>query len=298
MALGSDAGGFAPAVEVAGKGVVRVEGRRRVPASGVFGPGSSLVVTAQHVLRRDEGIRVGLPDGEVVEARLVGRDPSRDLGLLELSGASAPEGWAWGEGEGLAVGQIALAVGRPGRDLEASLGLVSALGGAWRRRGGATIDRFLRADLVMYPGFSGGALVDAAGRVQGLLSSALARGAAIALPTATVGAVVEELAAHGHIRRARLGVGVQAARLPKSEGEDRSGLLVVHVEEDGPAERAGLFVGDLLLTLADHPLPDADALLEALGTMQPGSAVPLTLLRAGTRVTQEVTLGETPGEAG
>jgi len=274
---------FAASVAAAAPSLVRVEARRRLPATGLVWSDDGLIVTAHHVVRRDEAIAVG-QDGESVPAELVGRDPSTDVAVLrargELPGARPP---AWADGE-VAVGQLALAVGRPGRAPQAALGLVSAVGGPWRTAAGGSVEGWLRADVVMYPGFSGGALLGADGTVLGMATSGLARDAALAVPPATLRRVVGEIVAHGGVRRARLGVGVQPVRLPASLAASLgqgTGVLVVSVEDDGPAAEAGLLLGDVLTALDGQRLRDLDDLLDALTGDRIGRSVEATIVRGG-----------------
>ncbi len=160
---------LAGAVEAAGASVVRVEGRRRMPASGIVWSADGLIITAQHVVTVDEGVAIGLPDGGMAAATVVGRDPLTDIAVLraEAGGLAVP---AWAGPETLRVGHLVLALARPGRTVQAALGVVSALGEGWRTPPGGSIERFLQTDVVMYPGFSGGPLVDAHGRVAGMNS--------------------------------------------------------------------------------------------------------------------------------
>jgi S1-C subfamily serine protease len=212
--------------------VVRVDARRRLSASGVLWSSDGLIVTTHHVVERADNITVGLPDGQSVAAALVGRDPTTDLAVLRVqSDDFAPPTWAGADA--LKVGHLVLALGRPAMTVQATLGIVSALGGSWRTRGGGQLDHYLQTDVVMYPGFSGGPLVDASGRVIGINTSALLRGTSLAVPTATVSRVVADLLAHGQVRRGYLGVGTQPARLPARLAEQlgqETGLLLVSVE--------------------------------------------------------------------
>ena len=158
--------GLAAAVETAGKSIVRVDARERMPATGIAWTADGLIVTADHVVESDEDIVVGLPDGQEVAASLVGRDPTTDLAVLRASGASlTPPTWV--EDSDLKVGQLVLALGRPGRTVQATLGVVSALGDPWRTAAGGAVDRYLQTDVVMYAGFSGGPLVTVDGHVAG-----------------------------------------------------------------------------------------------------------------------------------
>jgi len=284
---------LAAAVASTAPSLVRVEARRRMPASGLVWSADGIVVTAHHVVRRDDSIAVGL-DGDSVPATLVGRDPSTDIAVLRVEGGlPGAAATAWDDGDAPAVGQMALAVGRPGRSPQAALGLVSAVGGAWRTGAGGAIDRWLRADVVMYPGFSGGALVSARGTALGMLTSGLARDAALAVPPATLRRVVADILAHGSVRRARLGVGVQPVRLPAALAAtlgQETGVLIVSVEDDSAAARAGLHLGDTLTALDGQPLRDLDDLMDALSGDRIGREVSASIVRGGAVETVLVTL--------
>ena len=164
---------LAAAVAKAGSSVVRVEARRRMSASGIVWSADGLIITAHHVVERDEGITVGLPDGETATATLVGRDPTTDIAVLrtQAQGISAP---AWADPDALRVGHIILALGRPGRSVRAAFGIVSAIGGSWRTAAGGQLDRYWQPDVAMFPGFSGGPLINASGEVLGIGTSAFA----------------------------------------------------------------------------------------------------------------------------
>src|SRR5512147_2821383 len=210
-ALQSLSQALADAAEVAGKSIVRVEGRRRTPASGIVWSADGAIVTAHHVVERDE-VKIGLPDGETATAKLIGRDPTTDLAMLkaDVKGLTAAK---WAETSSLKVGHLVLALGRPGRTVQATLGVISALGETWRTPAGGEIDRYLQTDVVMYPGFSGGPLVGAGGEFLGLNTSGLLRGISVAIPAATIKRIGEQLLAHGKVRRGYLGVGAQPVRL-------------------------------------------------------------------------------------
>lgn len=285
--------GLADAVQTAGQSVVRVDARQRMPASGIVWS-SDLIVTAHHVVESDDAIEIGLPDGSEAGASLVGRDASTDLALLRVDGATlTPPTWL--EDGDLRVGQLVLALGRPGRTVQATLGVVSALGDGWRTGAGGQVNRYLQTDVVMYAGFSGGPLVDVAGRVAGLNSSALARGVSVSLPTATVRRVVETLLAHGKVRRGYLGVSTQRIRLPGSTAEQvgqETGLLVNQVVEGSPAEQAGLFLGDTIVAVGGEPVRHHDDLLAKLSGDRVGAAVPFRILRGGQVMDVAVVIGE------
>ena len=274
---------LADAVSNAAAGLVRVEGRERLPATGIVWDAEGLILTTHHVLERDENINVGFEDGETVTAELVGRDPATDLALLRTTklGSSVP---AWAGPEDLRVGHMVLALGRPGKNVQATLGIVSALGDSWRTPAGGPVDRYLQTDTVMYPGFSGGPLVDVQGRFVGLNTSALLRGVSITVPAPTLNRVVQDLSEHGSVRRAYLGVGAQPNRLPddiaKELGQE-TGLLLVSVEQGSAAEEGGMFLGDTLVSLGGTAVRHMDDLFTTLDGGLIGKSITARILRSG-----------------
>lgn len=285
---------LADVVESAGASVVRVEARRRLPATGVIWTADGLIVTASHVIEDDDRLNAGLPGGETVAAKLVGRDDTTDLALLRVE-ATGLKPASWAAIEDLRVGHLALALGRPGQTVQATLGVVSALGKEWRTHAGGVIDRYLQTDVVMYPGFSGGPLVSVAGQVIGLNSSALVRGVSITVPAPTVTRVAEALLAHGRVRRGYLGVGAQPARLPEALARQlgqETGLLLVSVEAGSPADRGGLTLGDTIVALNGQPVRHMDDLLAQLGGDVVGAAIPVKIVRGGQVQEMRVTVGE------
>jgi S1-C subfamily serine protease len=285
---------LASAVERAARAVVALHARPRLPSTGVhWRPG--IVVTAEHTVRVEEEIRVVWPDGRATPAHLVARDPTTDLAVLRIGETDRPVAEI-GDSAELKVGNLVLAVGYGPR---ASWGVVSAVGGAWRTGQAGEVDRLLRVDLVLYPGFSGGPLVDASGKVAGLVTSGLSRQLELAVPASTVTRIVDELLATGRISRGYLGVGLQPVVLPDAlkrgaPGSAARGLIVVSVEVDGPAVRAGLMLGDVLVALEGTPLRDPGDVQAALAGRRAGSAVTVSLIRAGAPLDVAVTLGERP----
>lgn len=285
---------LASAVERAGRSVVAVHARPRLPSSGVhWRPG--IVVTAAHTVRVQEEIRVAWPDGRAAPASLVARDPGTDLAVLRIGDTDWPVAEV-GDSAELKVGNLVLAVGYGPR---ASWGVVSAVGGAWRTWRGGEMDRFLRVDLVLYPGFSGGPLVDASGKVAGLVTSGLSRQLELAVPTSTVTRIVDELLATGRISRSYVGLGLQPVALPEAlrhlaAGSDARGLIVVSIEADGPAARAGMMLGDVLVALEGTPLHDPGDVQALLAGRRAGTAVTVSLVRAGAPLEVAITLGERP----
>ncbi|MBK9169390.1 MAG: PDZ domain-containing protein [Bryobacterales bacterium] len=270
--------GLAAAVERAGRGIVAVHARPRTPSSGVLWR-SGVVVTTDHTTERDEEITVTLPGGETVAATLQGRDPSTDLAVLKLP---VETGTAEVADAPLQVGHMALALGR---GVTAALGVISSLDGAWRTWRGGSVDRFIRLDVAIYHGFSGGALVTADGRIAGVNTSALARGAAVAIPVETVNRVVDDLLRHGRVARGYLGVGMQPVR---------GGVIVLSVEPDSPAARGGLLVGDVLVAIDESAVRDTDDVQAVLDPSRVGKTVPVRVIRAGAEAGLSITIGERP----
>lgn len=288
---------LAQTVETVGPGVVRVEARRRLAASGVVWSADGLIVTANHVVRQDENIGLGLAGGQTTSAQVVGRDPTTDLAVLRAEAKNlARPAWAQADAPTMAVGHLVLALGRPGKTVQATLGIISALSeDGWRTPAGGLLDRYLQTDVVMYPGFSGGPLVDANGQVLGLNTSALLRGISLTVPGASIGKVVETLLTHGRVRRGYLGISVQPVRLPealKQQLNQEVGLLLVAVEEDGPAGKAGLVLGDTIVTLDGSAVSSYDDLVTLLGADRVGAEVPLRIVRGGQVQDMKVVIGE------
>jgi S1-C subfamily serine protease len=283
-------------VEAAGRSVVRVQGRRRLAASGIVWAAEGVILTAHHVVHADDEIGIGLPDGQSAGARLVGRDPSTDVAVLrtDAQGLAAAERAAAQE---LRVGHLVLALGRPGRAVQATLGIVSALGGEWRTPAGGQVSHYLQTDVLMYPGFSGGPLVDVGGRLVGMNTSALLRGVSLAVPVPTLERVVETLLAHGRVRRGYLGVGAQPVRLPEAVAQQvgqETGLLLASVNAGGPADSAGLLLGDTLVALDGQPLRHMDDLVAALGGERIDQQAQIRLIRGGQIQEIAVVIGARP----
>jgi S1-C subfamily serine protease len=292
---------LAGAVERAARSVVAIHARPRIPASGLYWR-EGVIVATSHTIRKEQDIAVTLPNGTTGTAQLIGRDGGTDLAVLRLD--TAPPSAAIsvaqrGESDALRVGSLVLAVGRPGDDgVSTSLGVISTVSGKWRTWSGGEIDRFVRLDLSVYDGFSGGALVDADGNVLGVNCSALARGTPLTIPVATVDRVVEALLTRGHVARAYLGVAMQPARLTPSLaerlklGERARGVLVVMVENESPADRAGILVGDVIIAAGGESVAEPQDVAELLGAARVGGALELDVVRGGERRTLSVLVGE------
>jgi S1-C subfamily serine protease len=255
-----------------------------------------VIITAHHVVEADEGLRVGLPDGETVSAELVGRDHTTDIALLRTQGSklTVPR---WMETDNVRVGHLVLALGRPGDSVLATMGIVSALDGGWRTPAGGMLDHYLQTDVVMYPGFSGGPLVDVEGHVIGLNSSGLLRGVSLTVGVNSLRQIAEMLLKHGRVRRGYLGVGAQPVRLPaaaQAEIGREVGLLLVSVEAESPAEKGGLILGDVIIGIEDQAVETLDDLMAGLGGDRIGQPTRMTVLRGGVSKQITVEPGERP----
>ena len=257
-----------------GASVVGVAGHRRRSSSGLVWS-QRLLFTTDHGLRQESEISITLPGGHQLEARLVGRDPGSDLALLEVDEdldlpllERAPL---------TPVGAIVLAVARsPEDDLGASFGVLSARSGPWRTWRGGRLESFIQPDLTLYSGYSGSVLVDTEGRLIGLNSSALSRSGPITLGLETLDRVAEALQAPP-TEQPYLGVGLQGVRLTDGAG----GAMVVHLDADAPAARAGVLLGDILVELAGQSVAGVEDAVEAIAGLQVGQTAPSGWIRAG-----------------
>ncbi len=294
-ALADFSNGLASAVEMGGAATVLVDARRRYPASGIA-YAADLVLTADHVVTRDENLRITTADGQTLPVTLAGRDPGSDLALLRLADKTLrPARTAQSTPK---VGQLVMALGRPSTaGVQASWGIVAALGGPTRTGRGGLLDEYIQTETTSYPGFSGGPLIDTEGEVLGLNTSGLVHGAALTVPVKLAWRIADALAKNGTVRRGYLGVRTQTVDVPDSarkslKREQGHGLLVMWLEEHGPAEQAGLLVGDILLSIAGTAVTDPDDLFAALNSDTVGRATPLEVLRGGKPETIKVTVGE------
>jgi S1-C subfamily serine protease len=281
-------------VAAAEAGVVRVDARRRLGATGIVWSEDGVIVSASHTVERDRDIQIGLAGGKTATATLLGRDAGADLAVLrtDARGLKAPQ---WAEPDDLAVGGLVLALGRPGDKLLATLGIISALDEGWTTPSGGQIDHYLQTDAVMYPGFSGGPLIDAELRVAGLNSSSLVSGLSLAVPAPTVRRTVEALLSGRPVRRGYLGITAQPVPLPEAVRQHLSqetGLLLTHVEPKSPAEKSRLIQGDTLVTLNVQPVRSLSDLQAVLNGDQVGERVAAKVVRAGAVRELDVTIGE------
>lgn len=285
--------GLTLAVEKGGVRTVLVDARKRYPASGIA-YAEDLVLTADHVVTRDE-IKVILPDEKSLSATVAGRDPGSDLALLRLADKALKPAKTSSD---VKVGQLVLALGRPNSaGMQASWGIVTAIAGPARTHRGGLLDEYIQTETTPYPGFSGGPLVNTEGEVLGLNTSGLTPGFSLTIPVKVAWRIADELAKHGSVKRGYLGVRTQPVEIPEAarkslKREQASGLLVLWLEENGPAQKGGLFVGDTLVAVAGQPVSDPDDLFAALNSDTVGKSIVVEVLRGGKAETVSVTVGE------
>jgi S1-C subfamily serine protease len=283
---------LAAAVEHAGRAVFGINARPRLGSAGVhWRPG--LIVTADHTVHVDEEITVTRPDGRVVTATVAGRDPAIDIAILKVEAPDVPVA-AIGDSAAVRIGHIVLAVG-PGP--RASWGVVSAIGAGQGARSAAG-DLF-NLDLTLYPGFSGGPLVDVQGRVVGVNTSGSSRQLQLAIPAAAVNRVLDELLRRGRIPRAYLGVGTQQVRLPEAlrqrlNLDQQTAAIVVDVQPNSPAAGAGLLIGDIIVSLGGTSIEEPADLKSVLRPDQVGESTIASMIRGGEPRDLQVKVGERP----
>jgi len=286
---------FTNAVNQGGQYTVQVIGRRRMPSSGIVYK-ADLIITANHAVEREDDVSVVLPGEKTVSAKVAGRDPARDLVLLRLGDAAATPASAAGYSP--AVGLPVLALARPeAASLEASFGIISAVGGPVRTGRGGMLEKYLRAETNPYPGFSGGPLIDLDGKLLGMNTSGFSMGSLITIPVEVLWKTAADLAEHGSVRRGYLGIRSQPVALNEAnqaalKRSQESGLLLVGVESGSPAASAGLIVGDILVSIDGQPVTSHDALQSRLIGDLVGQTISIGVLRGGQSHDVTVTVGE------
>ncbi len=319
---------MADLVEASADSVVQVDARRRLPATGIAWS-EELVVCAHHTVEFEDDISIGTADGQRLPATLVGRDPRIDLALLRLEASLKPGSWAGHES--LRAGNLVLALGRPRQHIRASLGIVTGLAGSaearrpakrmkalfgqqmkgqskqwkgrhWRKRRAregawalAFAGGIIHSDVTMYPGFSGGALLGADGNVYGMTTSGFPGGMSTAIPLASIRESVAALLAKGKIPTGYLGIGAQTAQLPAQAADALNqdyGLLIVSIEADSPAAKAGLLVGDIVTALGGSAIEQIDELQVMLTRLEVGSDADISYARGGELHEGKVLIGE------
>ena len=289
---------LADIVEKVGHSVVTVNGKR-ISSSGIHWR-QGIIVTAEETLKRTEDLTVTLPDNRTVAATLVGRDRTTDIAVLKLENIELPV-VEIGDASALKVGHLVQAIGRSRDSLNASMGVVSAMGGSWRSSYGGLIDQFLRLDLNLYPSIEGGALVDATGEVVGMTVSGPKR-TVISIPASTINRVVDQLLLKGHIARGYLGLGMQPVRLPETLKNTLNlasvaGVIAINVESEGPADKSGLLIGDVIIAIDGTAVSDTSDIQAMLGSNSVGKTLNVQIVRGGALVEVALTVGErTPKE--
>jgi S1-C subfamily serine protease len=276
------------AVTQSGPYVVAVHARPRFSSSGVvWRPG--IIVTAEHTIQIEDEITVTLPDGVNAPATLVGSDPGTDLAVLRVDdGASEPVRQATTTPQ---PGNVTLTVGRSqDSGVNATMGIVSAVSGSWRTWRGGRLDHYIRLDLRLYPGSSGGAVINVDGEAIGIATSALSRIAGVAIPAGTINRVVDEILQRGSVARGYLGVGLQPVQLP----DHQKGLIVLSVEHGGPAHDAGVLVGDIFVSIGGKAVADTDDVQGVLETHGVGQSIESELVRGGVVTQMNITTGQRP----
>ncbi|NJM71269.1 MAG: PDZ domain-containing protein [Scytonema sp. RU_4_4] len=287
---------IADIVEQVGGAVVAVNAGRRVSPSGIHWR-NGIIVTSDESLQRYDEITVTLSNGTTVPVTLIGHDSTTDVAVFKVENAEIPIANI-GDAKTLKVGHLVLGLGRSSEgDIRAALGTVSVVSGAWRSMNGGNIDQFIRPDIMLYPGFAGGPLVDAAGLVVGMNTSGR-RGTALTIPASTVNRVIDQLLAKGHITRGYLGLGMQPVRLPNNlrtalNLTSVGGVIVVNVEPNGPADNAGVLIGDVLVTFDRTPVDDTGDVLALLNSGDRiGKTVTVQVIRGGALVELAIPIGE------
>jgi len=282
----------------AGRAVVAVDGGTGHTSSGILWR-SNLVLTAAHTIRQNADIHIIPRPGYSVSAQLAGRGPGADVALLRTNQEIGGDYAEFGDTGALAVGEIVVAIARTRRgNLVASSGILSGLMGEWQF-GRTRIDRFIRPDLTLYSGFSGGVLIGADGKVLGMNTSGVARGKPITIPSSTLTRIAEELSERGHLRSPYIGVVMQPVPIPESLQKASgvtaaSGLLVMHVEASGPADNAGVLLGDVLIQLDEERFDDLSDFQDILRRSGINQDVKATLIRGGQKVELALKIGERP----
>jgi S1-C subfamily serine protease len=287
---------LAQATDRAAKNTVAVHAEARGSSSGVIWR-SGVIVTSEHALRRDDEIHVTLGDGRVVPATLAGRDPSTDLAVLKCAEAATPV-TEFGDPAAIKPGSLTLVVGRTrASGPVAALGVVSLATTERKTWTGASLAPYIRLDIALSPTAAGAAAVDAHGRIFGIATPRFARFGAIAVPASTVNTVVDTLLQKGRIPRGYLGVGLQPVRLPEAlrqtlHREQKTAAIILEVESESPAHKAGLVIGDIIVALSGQPVARLEDVHSQLQGAAIGKSLTLGFVRGGALQETTVIVGE------
>jgi serine protease DegQ len=272
--------------ERAAASAVAVHTESRGSSSGVIWR-NGVIVTAEHALRRDEEIEVTLPNGRVAPATLVGRDPSTDLAVLKCAEAASAGVLLSGNADTLKPGNITLVVGRTrASGPVAALGIVSLVANERSSWTGTALRPYIRLDVGLQPTAVGGAVVSAQGEIVGIATPRFARFGAIVIPAAYVNRATDLLLQKGHIPRGYLGVGLQTVRIPEALREslhraEKTGAIVLEVEPESPAHKAGLVIGDVLVSLGGRQVARFEDVHSQLASENIGKSLAAKIVRGG-----------------
>jgi S1-C subfamily serine protease len=287
---------LAQATDRAATNTVAVHAEARGSSSGVIWR-SGIIVTSEHALRRDDEIHVTLADGRVVPAILAGRDPSTDLAVLKCAEAATPV-TEFGDAAAIKPGSLTLVVGRTrASGPVAALGVVSLATTERKTWTGASLAPYIRLDIALSPTAAGAAAVDAHGRIFGIATPRFARFGAIAVPASTVNTVVDTLLQKGRIPRGYLGVGLQPVRLPEAlrqslHREQKTAAIILEVESESPAHKAGLVIGDIVVSLSGQPVARLEDVHSQLQGAAIGKSLTLGFVRGGGLQETTIVVGE------
>ncbi|MDY3560191.1 trypsin-like peptidase domain-containing protein [Gemmata sp. JC673] len=276
-------------------------GERGGSGSGVLFAPDGFLLTNHHVVQGHDKVRVRLSDGTEMAGRVVGNDPWTDLAVVQAEGTALPFAQL-GDSARIKVGQLAVAIGSPlGFESTVTAGVISALGRTLRSVSGHLVDNVIQTDAALNPGNSGGPLVDSHGRVIGINTAVIqpAQGICFAVPVNTAKTILPQLLKHGRVIRGYLGLHARqvpvAPELRTKFGlEQKSGVEILMLEEDGPAQNAGLWIDDIIIGFGDRPVASVDDLHRALTQLPVGMPAKVAVLREGRRLERTAVPGEYP----
>jgi S1-C subfamily serine protease len=284
----------AEVVEKASSSLVSVTSERHGHrGSGVIWSSDGYIVTCNHVVSKSKTVIIGLKDGRNLEAKVVGQDPLSDVALLKIEDGSTFEPIEPADPESLKVGQFALALAKFGRHPSATSGMVTNVGLSFQGWRGMTMDNLVVTDAPLNPGYSGGPLLDASGRMIGM-NAAFAWSRGLAIPISTIKRVTDSLVREGKIKRAYLGIKSSTIMLPQEiatqkEINQEEGVMVFWVEKDSPAKKAGLALGDIIVKFDEKPVTNVFDLPNLLTEEVIGKKTKLGILRGEKLINLTIT---------
>jgi Do/DeqQ family serine protease len=268
--------------------------------SGVIVSTKGYILTNHHVVEAADEIEVALADGKKLKARAVGSDPETDIAVLQVEGGPVPA-ITFGDADALRVGDVVLAIGNPfGVGQTVTMGIVSALGRS--QLGINTFENFIQTDAAINPGNSGGALIDTAGNLVGINTAIFSRsggsmGIGFAIPASSAKQVMEQIIATGSVTRGWIGVEAQEITPEIAESfhlSSTNGVLIAGVLRGGPAEKAGLKPGDILVAIEGKPVKDPNSMLNLVAALVPGEPASIRFTRDSKDVEVQVAVGKRP----